>query len=208
MLRLTLPEHRAEVFARLLAARLESLVLPAAVRRCTLQSGPLLQYAALSEGLWQPGEHGGASSTRMPLFLERLRARLGDTAVQGLALTAGHRPERLSAAAAPGLRAAGRTRREAPASVPTLPWAPGTRPLWLLHAPRRLDACADGSGYPCEGGLRLELLAGPERLETGWWDGGDIARDYYVAADTDGTRLWIFRERGGAGGWFLHGRFG
>jgi protein ImuB len=209
LLRLASPEHRAAVFARLLAARLESLVLPAPVRRCTLQSGPLLEYAATSEGLWQPGEHGGASSTRMPLFIERLRARLGEKAVQGLALVAGHRPERLSGAAAPVLRSgrlAARARREA--SAPEPPWAPGTRPLWLLQQPQRLEAAADGSGYPCEGGQRLALLAGPERLETGWWDGGDIARDYYVAADADGTRLWIFRERGGAGGWFLHGRFG
>ena len=28
---------------------------------------------------------------------------------------------------------------------------------------------------------RLELLAGPERIESGWWDGADVQRDYYVA---------------------------
>jgi hypothetical protein len=47
-----------------------------------------------------------------------------------------------------------------------------------------------------------------------------VARDYYVAADEDGTLLWIWRERlpvhGGEGRergaaasrpWFLHGLF-
>ena len=211
VLRLASPEHRAATFARLLAARVESLVLPAPVRRCTLQSGPLLEQAVASEGLWQPGEHGGGGHARMPAFLEELRARLGSQVVQGLALAPGHRPERLSAAAAPVLRAS-TSALPARRSSPTLPWAPGTRPLWLLREPQRLGAAPDGSGYPCEagcdGGRRFELLAGPERIETGWWDGDDIARDYYVAADAEGARQWIFRERGGSRRWFLHGYFG
>ena len=90
----------------------------------------------------------------------------------------------------------------------TLPWAAGTRPLWLLREPRRLEAAPDGSGYPCDDGQRLDLLAGPERIETGWWEGDDIERDYYIAADAEGARLWIFRERGGSQRWFLHGYFG
>ncbi len=52
------------------------------------------------------------------------------------------------------------------------------------------------------------MLAGPERIESGWWDGGDIRRDYYVAQDPHGSRLWIYRECTGAKPWFLHGIFG
>jgi protein ImuB len=48
----------------------------------------------------------------------------------------------------------------------------------------------------------------PERIETGWWDGGEIARDYYTAVDIHGVRLWVFRERAAPHGWFLHGVFG
>ncbi len=48
----------------------------------------------------------------------------------------------------------------------------------------------------------------PERIESGWWDGGDIARDYYTACDAHGVRLWVFRERRAPHGWFLHGIFG
>jgi protein ImuB len=57
-----------------------------------------------------------------------------------------------------------------------------------------------------EGALLPE--AGPERIETGWWDGGEVERDYWVARGPRGGRLWIFRERVGARRWFLHGLFG
>ena len=54
----------------------------------------------------------------------------------------------------------------------------------------------------------VTLLAGPERIESGWWDGNDVRRDYFVAEDRQGARLWVFRERGGNGKWYLHGIFG
>ena len=58
-------------------------------------------------------------------------------------------------------------------------------------------------GEPCYEG-RLTLLEGPERIESGWWDGADITRDYFIACNTRGARYWIFqdlRQRN----WFLHG---
>ena len=70
------------------------------------------------------------------------------------------------------------------------------RPFWLLPLPAPL---ARGS---------VTLLAGPERIESGWWDGDDVRRDYFVAEDSRGSRLWVFRERGGEGRWYLHGIFG
>ncbi len=55
---------------------------------------------------------------------------------------------------------------------------------------------------------RLEIEDGPERIESGWWDGRDVRRDYYIARTTDGVRLWVFRERRKDGRWFMHGVFG
>ena len=52
----------------------------------------------------------------------------------------------------------------------------------------------------------LTLVSGPERLESGWWDGDDIARDYFVGRDASERCLWVFRTR--AGEWFVHGVFG
>jgi protein ImuB len=86
--------------------------------------------------------------------------------------------------------------------------APFRRPLWLLQTPRPLDV---RSGRPLHHGV-LEIEAGPERIESGWWDGADVMRDYYVARDGRGARLWVYREcqgrRRNDGAWFLHGIFG
>jgi hypothetical protein len=40
----------------------------------------------------------------------------------------------------------------------------------------------------------LTLVAGPERIESGWWDGADARRDYFVAIDGKACWLWIFRD--------------
>jgi protein ImuB len=143
----------------------------------------------------------------MPALIEHLRARLGNAAVYAIARVAEHRPENAWCVAEPkkgtGLfndeTGAGRA-HDSPLNKPV----PFFRPLWLLAAPRPLEA---QRGRPLHGGP-LELLAGPERIESGWWDGGDIRRDYYVAQDAHGSRLWIYRECAGAKPWFLHGIFG
>jgi protein ImuB len=93
--------------------------------------------------------------------------------------------------------------RRAEPAAPSLPCAP--RPLWLLATPERLGVRRGEPRH--DGPLRIE--SGPERIESGWWDGSDVARDYYVAATRAGVRLWIYRERGAAARhWFLHGVFG
>ena len=48
---------------------------------------------------------------------------------------------------------------------------------------------------------------GPERVETGWWRGADVRRDYYAAETAAGERFWVFRDLA-SGEWFLHGVFG
>jgi protein ImuB len=50
------------------------------------------------------------------------------------------------------------------------------------------------------------LKGGMERIESGWWDGRDADRDYYVAQDRHGARLWVYCERA-SGEWFVHGLF-
>jgi protein ImuB len=74
----------------------------------------------------------------------------------------------------------------------------------LLAEPRPLPALR---GAPRLRGRPLELVAGPERIESGWWDGDDVARDYYLARAADGARLWVFRTRRRPAAWFVHGLF-
>ena len=53
---------------------------------------------------------------------------------------------------------------------------------------------------------RVTCSSGPERIETGWWRGADVCRDYYVVTTQLGTRYWLFRSRDD-GYWYLHGCF-
>jgi len=114
-----------------------------------------------------------------PELAERLRAHLGDSAVRKLAMAADHRPERAWSFDDDAKIAA----------------EPRPRPLWLL--PRVLPLR----------GVPQRILAGPERIESGWWDGGDARRDYYVVQTRDGQRAWAFLVPGAGAGWMLHGWF-
>jgi protein ImuB len=87
------------------------------------------------------------------------------------------------------------------AGVPDVPAS--SRPLWLLSRPAPLAATTT---TPCYDGP-LMLVAGPERIESGWWDGHDVARDYFIARNRDEALFWIYRECRTSGGWYLHGVF-
>ena len=79
----------------------------------------------------------------------------------------------------------------------------GFRPSWLLQRPQRLITQDGNPGF--QGAL--DLLAGPERIEAGWWDGEEVCRDYYVAANPRGETFWIYREHRGGQAWYMHGVF-
>ena len=82
---------------------------------------------------------------------------------------------------------------------------PRPRPLWLLREPRPLKQVAE---KPYSDNAPLAIVAGPERIESGWWDGGDVKRDYFVAQTAERSTVWVYRERRRPGGWYLHGIFG
>jgi len=199
-LRLAAPEASATRLQSLLRERLANLQFPEPVRRCELRGGALTERPLASQSLWSPGERGHAPANEMPALIEHLRARLGAAAVYGIGRVAQHRPENAWAVAEPALAA---VVSKASAGDPAV-GAPFRRPLWLLHAPQELDS---QRGRPRRGGA-LELLAGPERIESGWWDGADVRRDYYVARDGRGARFWVYRECVGTRKWYLHGIFG
>jgi protein ImuB len=135
--------------------------------------------------LFDPGTRGGLD---FDALVERLRARLGDEAVRPLALQAEHRPER-----------AWRVAERSDARPPCLP----PRPAWLLPTPVPLRQRVQ------------RLLDAPERIETGWWDGDDVRREYVVAELEGGQRAWLFRQVGSGElvdvaqerHWMLHGWF-
>ncbi len=198
LMRLAAPVADAHRLGELLGERLAALTLPGPVSDCELRTDALVPHRPDCPHLWQPGEHGGGFSGEASGLIERLRARLGDEAIHGLTLLEGHRPEKAWGKAAPPAVGCSRTPlRHEPARS-------HRRPLWLLPVPQSLAA---EDGLPRRRGPLL-LIGEPERIETGWWDGEEIARDYYTAADPHGVLLWVFREREAPHGWYLHGVFG
>jgi len=164
------------------------------------------------EVLALPGTSGqlfpapGAARESLARLIERLQARLGPRQVQRLALVADHRPEvayRIEAVDAPPASARATDPLPAGAPVANLP-----RPLWLLRDP---IAISERNNRPWWHSA-LTLLAGPERIEGGWWDASLVQRDYFIAEDEGHVLYWIYRERlapdDARRGWFVHGRFG
>jgi protein ImuB len=167
------PRRDAGHGLRLLRERLGGIALTGAVEAIRLQAARLVPLPGTTRDLLGDARTAAEDWERLA---ERLQARLGGERVHGLSLHADHRPERAWRAAGNG---------------EAVPAPAGPRPLWLLELPRRIE----------EGDF--VLLAGPERIESGWWDGADVARDYFIAARGP-SLAWIYRAREG---WFLHGLF-
>lgn len=194
---------------RVLRERLGNLSLAAPVQALTLSADEVGDLPGEDRLLSGQTEEGGADPERVAVVVERLRARLGPDKVYGLAAVADHRPERATRRCPPDklfgqAMSVSQTECSSHRGV-----GQGPRPLWLLAYPRPLN---EHQGRPWHAGP-LSLLAGPERIESGWWDEGessgegitgDQRRDYFVARNPQGEWLWIFRDEAG---WFLHGSF-
>lgn len=164
-------------------ARLERTSIPAPVRALRLVARELPPFVPAGRDLFDARP---AQALPWDALRERLRARLGGDALYQLHVEHDPRPEQAQSRANP--MAPGKW----PASENRLP----PRPAWLLPRPMPLRD------------HHLKILAGPERIESGWWDGGDVRRDYYVVQTTLGQRAWAFLPAGSSdGAWMLHGWF-
>ena len=158
------------------------------------------------------------STNKVSNLLDRLACRLGRGAVIEPRLLADAQPEAAWAAVpiagAVGLRqptmrsgglATGREGR----------WggAGGSRPTCLFSRPQPLEVLAVApEGPPVRFRWRgqehrADHIRGPERIETAWWRGPTLRRDYYIVETDTGGRFWLFRGLRRQS-WFLHGTFG
>jgi protein ImuB len=201
---LAAPSADAAHLASLLSERLARTPLAAPALEMSLRCDALVQTPAPNAELFPTR---GAELEGLTRLVERLQARLGAEGVQRLALVADHRPEH-AAAWAPAQSAS--PSNTALTTLQQAPDAGPVRPLWLLREPVPLP---EKAARPWLDGTPLQLLAGPERIESGWWDGDLAARDYFVARAQDGALVWVFRARlpplsaPDGTGWFLQGRF-
>ncbi len=184
----------------------------------SLHCDALVEGAAPNAELFPSAPGTGEGWQRL---LERFEARLGAQNIRRLQAVADHRPERATAQVQGGatrlakpasngpLRLPGSAEADEILSEDPAHWPRLRRPVWLLAKPQPLR---EEAGTPLLGGRPLWLVAGPERIEAGWWDGAFAARDYFIAQADDGALLWVYRFRHAppaeASGWYLHGRFG
>ncbi len=174
-------------FPELIALQLEQRVLPKPVTAIALEA-PIIS-GAQGSGLTLPGIEiapGSADPAGPVQLVAKLRARLGVAGVHRLSQIAEHRPERAWQITEPGARYSTDVSHGQP------------RPLWLLNEPRLIE-------WPAK--AVVPAFQSAERIESGWWDGHDVRRDYYQVSVPSGSAWWVYRDSRDAC-WYLHGLFG
>ncbi len=173
-------EREPAMLFELTRNRLERVAIPKPVVGLRLIARELPAFVPAARDLF---DLRAQQSLPWPQLRERLRARLGDESVYRVAPAGDPRPER-----------AWRRVEGDDVRIGIAPVRP-PRPAWLLSKPIPLRD------------PRPRIMSGPERLESGWWDGADARRDYYVLETAQGQRAWAFAPPGEQGGWMLHGWF-
>lgn len=182
----------SERFSRLLGEQLAHVSLKNPVYEVSLLANQTVNLPHATQDFW-----GNASDSQQALqaLIERLQARLGPEEVQQLQLIDEHRPEHATRLA---------PLNEKPVKQSNTETAIAHRPAWLLKTPIALRVSQHRPNHHGP----LQLLAGPERIEAGWWDDsphGPAQRDYFIARASNDSLLWVFRTP--AHDWYLHGYF-
>ncbi len=169
-------DYMTHQWLKLCQLTLESLKLTAPVQGLTLTIVRGGLLDAASRDMFN-GTQGQQSSLEL---IGLLQAKLGKEKVRKVALSHDPRPEKATLLCDPTL------------PIPVKPHVNRCRPSFLLPTPEPLQE-------------KVTIEQGPERFVTGWWDGDDITRDYFIARSHSGRWLWVFRNQDKQ--WFLHGQF-
>jgi protein ImuB len=184
------PVRNADHWLRLVTDRIETHELDDPVIEISLHANRIVALIEENQSLL-PQEKGTGSDWFS--LLDRIASRLGEKSVYRIAVHDEHRPE-----------FAWRSDVSDGASQKNvLSRSNKTRPTWLLREPKSL---VEMEGRPQYNGA-LTLLAGPERIDTGWWDNKAVARDYFVATNPHHEICWVFRDYRQGKRWYLHGFF-
>lgn len=202
------PTAQAEHLLDLLKMQLETTLPPGPIAHIEVRislAAPLQQRQVELFG----EEHAGRPA--LALLIDRLSSRLGPHAVVRARLQADAQPER----AIRYLPLTGPKPRPQRRSPP----GPAERPLRLHYPPVLLNVLTTTKTAKQANvvepprqfryGAKLyhvQRCWGPERIETGWWRGGSVRRDYYRVETKNGVRFWLFRQLQN-NQWFLHGEF-
>ena len=201
------PTSEAAHLLQLLRMQLERCHLPGPLSRMCLQAIHTARITRKQQRLW---DQPGGDPRQLADLVDRLSSRLGPTSVLAARMRAGTLPED-AYALIPLTGPQNSKARLNSAAGKRKPLGPGQRPLQLLHPPQPLQALSVSHGPPIQfshAGRNHRVVQhwGPERIETAWWHGHCIRRDYYRVECQTGCRFWLFRRLDNQH-WFLHGRF-
>ncbi len=228
------PTVSARRLLELAAMQLERTQLPSGVGRIGVEAPLTAPLTARQYALFV--EEGRRRPRELALLIDRLSSRLGPERVVRPRLLPDAQPERAFCEESLVGRPLGmnneptrersphrgmlRTPKEKQRSK-TFPSSSSTRspslrafqrPLRLWSPPVAIEVMAVAHGPPISFRMgrrrfRVHRWWGPERIETGWWRGRSVRRDYYQVETTTGARYWLFRHLI-AQQWFLHGEYG
>ncbi len=177
-------------FLMLLETRLQNKKIAAPVTGIIIIAKTLHSYTAKTTDLFSKQRTDKFNGENIDSLLEQLHARLGDDAIKSLFFSEDHRPEQANS-----------YKKATQESTRILS---NNRPFWLLSEPEQLIRKGSRLYYKS----LIQFSTGPERIESGWWDGVDIRRDYYIGIDDIAGSLWIYHDLKGRRLWYLHGLFG
>jgi len=211
------PVASAAYLAEMIALRLERQRLPGPVESVELSVDMAAPLEFHQAELFPKGPTGRKDSARLAELVDRLSNRLGTAQVMRPSVLAESQPE-LAYQYRPWIQGIGKSSSRPANSTPygkrpsreTEESSP--RPLRLFTPPVAVPVVALSLGGPPYWfrwrGRQYRVMAswGPERIETGWWRGVAVGRDYYQVETEEGARFWLFR-RTADGKWFLHGVF-
>jgi protein ImuB len=156
------------------------------------------------------------------VLLNRLSSRLGEKSVLRPRLCPDPQPEYAGSleavlAETNAIRPSATSPKDNPVPDYQLISGPAVRPLCLKSQPAPIEVVSvvpDGPPVRFRWQSAEHVVAcswGPERIDTLWWRGPHVERDYYRVETTTGQRFWLFRQNdtgnNGTGKWFLHGTF-
>lgn len=177
-------EHRAEALLSLCHMQLARMTLYQPIVEIIISADKFVPLTLGQEAWLSEGAQSGARQR----LLSQLQARLGSDKIKGLRSVPSQLPEQswqsVELTCYPSIQA------KATATAEMIIGA--CRPLWLLEQPQALSLA------------EFELIKGPERLQSHWWQDESPCRDYYIASHIDGGLCWVYRDQQG---FYLHGWF-
>ncbi len=221
------PSANPRQLLELIELHLETLSLAGEVDRVQIRAAVVgrlgERQGELFADRWPSDPH------QLALLINRLSSRLGHEQVLRAELRSSPVPERAVRWATMTAESRAKSResrakrfrisdcglriKEPQSAIPGTPWVPQSAIPLLLHPqPQPIEVvCVAPDGPPHFVWLenhREQIMhhVGPERIETLWWRGPTIRRDYDRIATESGSHLWIFRQLTNAR-WFIHGVF-